>query len=226
MSLPTNFNNNPLSVFEGSAPNFLNEEQVNTLTHAFQSWYDDKGISDYRRFFRGRYWLVYLLLRFTGARVSEVLQLKLSDIDFRNAEVKLITLKRHNPKKKNQYRIIPIPSNVVAEISSFIVFAQNQVKGHFKNEKEFTKYMDNLFALKRGNFYKTFNERCKEAGIPDELAHPHILRHTMAIELLRAGVPVTIVQDLLGHSALTTTAVYLKMSGQEIKSVLRDKGLL
>ena len=52
----------------------------------------------------------------------------------------------------------------------------------------------------------------KHNGIPKELAHPHILRHTRAIELLRAGVPVTVVQDLLGHSALTTTAVYLRIS--------------
>ncbi|CAD7775508.1 Tyrosine recombinase XerD [Candidatus Methanoperedenaceae archaeon GB37] len=62
-----------------------------------------------------------------------------------------------------------------------------------------------------------FYERAKEADIPKDLAHPHILRHTRAIELLRAGVPVTIVQDLLGHSALTTTAVYLRISGQEAR---------
>ena len=43
---------------------------------------------------------------------------------------------------------------------------------------------------------------------------------------LRAGVPVTIVQDILGHSALTTTAVYLRMSGQEAKGILREKGLI
>ncbi len=224
MSLPTNFKG-PLSIFEGNAPNFLNDDQINALTLAFQRWYDDKSLADYRRFFRGRYWLVFLLLRYTGARLSEVLNLKLGDIDFRNAEVKLITLKRHNPKKKGQYRIVPVPANVIAEISSFIMFAQNQAKKSFKN-KDFEGYMNNLFALKRNNFYVTFRERCEEAGIPEDLAHPHILRHTRAIELLRAGVPVTIVQDLLGHSTLTTTAVYLKMSGQEIKSVLKDKGLI
>ena len=224
MNLPTKFNGS-LAIFEGKAPNFLTDEQLNALIKSFQDWYDDKSLADYRRFFRGRYWLVFLLLRYTGARLSEVLQLKLSDIDFRNAEVKLITLKRHNPKKKGQYRIVPVPANVVAEISNFIMFAQSRAKPSFK-DNDFDKYMDSLFTLKRNNFYTTFRERCREAGLPEDLSHPHILRHTRAIELLRAGVPVTIVQDLLGHSTLTTTAIYLKISGQELKSVLKDKGLL
>ncbi len=225
MSLPTTYNGS-LAVFESSAPNFLTDDQINRLSLAFQGWYDDKNINDYRRFLRGRYWLVFLVLRFTGARISEVTNIKPDDIDFRNAEVRLITLKRHNPKKKGQYRIIPIPATVVAEISNFMMFAQRDVAKVFKNKKTFEKKMNNLFAVYRNNFFTTFQERCQEANIPKELSHPHILRHTRAIELLRAGVPVTIVQDLLGHSALTTTAVYLKMSGQEAKGIMREKGLI
>ena len=226
MTLPINFSSGGLTIFDGKSPNYLTDDQVNRLTASFQEWYDDKNINDYRRFFRGRYWLVYLLLRFTGARVSEVYNLKLSDIDFRNGDVRLITLKRHNPKKRGQYRIIPVPANVIAEISNFIMFAQSRVQHVFSSKERFEYYMNNLFTLKNQNFHKVFKARCEEAGIPKELAHPHILRHTRAIELLRAGVPVTIVQDVLGHSALTTTAIYLKMSGQEIRSVFRDKGLI
>ncbi len=209
--LPTTYNGS-LAVFEGSAPNFLTEEQVNRLTLAFQSWYDQKDISDTRRRIRGRYWLVFLALRFTGARISEVTNIKPDDIDFRNAEMRLITLKKHNPKKKGAYRIIPVPANLTGEIASYIA--------------QYPYMKGKAFKVDRSNFYAVFQERCQEANIPKELAHPHILRHTRAIELLRAGVPVTIVQDLLGHSALTTTAVYLKMSGQEAKGIMREKGLI
>jgi site-specific recombinase XerD len=62
-------------------------------------------------------------------------------------------------------------------------------------------------------FRRMFYLRAKDAGIPEELGHPHIPRHTRAIELLRGGVPVTVVQELLGHASLTTTAVYLRLSG-------------
>ena len=204
--------NGSLAVFEGSAPNFLTNDQINRLTGVFQSWFDQKDISDTKRRIRGRYWLVFLTLRFTGARISEVTNIKPDDIDFRNAEVRLITLKRHNPKKKGAYRIIPVPASVTSEIASYIA--------------QYPYMKSKAFKVDRSNFYAVFQERCQEAGIPQELAHPHILRHTRAIELLRAGVPVTIVQDLLGHSALTTTAVYLKMSGQEAKGIMREKGLI
>ncbi len=196
----------------GNTPSFLSEVQLNSLISAFQSWFDQKDISDAKRRIRGRYWIVFLTLRFTGARISEVINIDYGDIDFRNAEIRLITLKRHNPKKKGAYRIIPVPSNLTGEIASYIA--------------QYPHMKDKAFKVDRSNFNKVFKELCIESNIPKELAHPHILRHTRAIELLRAGVPVTIVQDLLGHSALTTTAVYLKMSGQEAKGIMREKGLI
>ncbi len=208
--LPKALNGN--LVFSGNIPNYLTESQLNNLIAIFQSWYDDKSISDTKRRIRGRYWLVFLILRFTGARISEVINIKHDDIDFRNAEIRLITLKRHNPKKRGQYRIVPVPSNLTSEIANYIV--------------EYPHMRDKVFKVDRSNFNKVFKERCLQAGIPRDLAHPHILRHTRAIELLRAGVPVTIVQDLLGHSALTTTAIYLKISGQEAKGILKEKGLI
>jgi molybdate transport system regulatory protein len=83
-----------------------------------------------------------------------------------------------------------------------------------------------VFKMTPMSFRRMFYLRCGEAGITGEVNHPHILRHTRAIELLRGGVPVTVVQDLLGHASLTTTAIYLRLSGQEAKSILKDKGFL
>jgi len=191
---------------------YLTEIQTNALVQAFQQWYD-KSLTKPKRRIRGRYWLTFLVLRFTGARMGEVLSIDdRTDIDFRNAEVKLVTLKRHNSRKRNSTRIVPVPASVISEIATYLA--------------EFPEQRGRVFKLDQGNFRRVFYERAKAAGIPKDLAHPHILRHTRAIELLRAGVPVTIVQDLLGHSALTTTAVYLRISGQEAKGILREKGLI
>ncbi|CAD7774218.1 Tyrosine recombinase XerC [Candidatus Methanoperedenaceae archaeon GB50] len=191
---------------------YLTEIQTNALVQAFQQWYDKSPTKTKGRI-RGRYWLTFLVLRFTGARIGEVLGIDdRTDIDFRNAEIKLVTLKRHNSRRRNSTRIIPVPASVTSEIATYLA--------------EFPEQRGRVFKLDQGNFRRVFYERAKEAAIPKDLAHPHILRHTRAIELLRAGVPVTIVQDLLGHSALTTTAVYLRISGQEAKGILREKGLV
>jgi len=196
-----------LLVPTGKLPAYLTEAQVNALTKAFQDWYD--GSTEGRRRQRGRYWLTYLVLRFTGARIGEVLLLNdTTDVNFREAEIRMPTLKR----RQLVYRQVFVPQNVTAEIATYLA--------------EFPEMRGKVFKIYQSNFRRTFYERAKEAGIPKKLAHPHILRHTRAIELLRAGVPVTIVQDQLGHAYLTTTAVYLRISGQEAREILKERGLV
>ncbi len=196
-----------LPVPTGKLPAYLTEAQVNALTRAFQDWYD--ASTQGRRKQRGRYWLTYLVLRFTGARLGEVLLLNdTTDVNFREAEIRMPTLKR----KQLAYRQVFVPQNVTAEIATYLA--------------EFPEMRGKVFRIYQSNFRRTFYERAKEAGIPRKLAHPHVLRHTRAIELLRAGVPVTLVQDQLGHAYLTTTAVYLRISGQEAREILRERGLV
>ena len=215
--------NNLVPTRSGQAIRYLSEPQLNALTQAFQDWYDEarenENLSPAQWRLRGRHWLVYLVLRSTGARLGEVVGTEdkshrglddNNDVDFRRGELRLATLKRTGKKKET--RIIPVPLNVTSEISSFW--------GHFPDMK------GKVFRMTPMSFRRMFYLRAKEAGIPGDLAHPHILRHTRAIELLRGGVPVTVVQDLLGHASLTTTAVYLRLSGQEAKSILKDKGFL
>ena len=190
----------------------LTESQVASLMGSYQRWFDKSPTKTKRRI-RGRYWIAFLFLRFTGARIGEVLRLDDSiDINFREAEVRLITLKRRKLSRRNQTRIVPVPHNIVAELATYIA--------------EFPEQRGKVFKLDQGNFRRIFYQRAEEAGIPRELSHPHILRHTRAIEMLRAGVPVTVVQDILGHSSLTTTAIYLKISGWEAKEILRERGLI
>ncbi len=197
----------PVSAGRG-LPSYLSEAQVNSLTQTFQSWFDSAKTAGTRKR-RARYWGVYLMLRFTGARLGEVLQVDdIQDIDWRRAEVRLKTLKRRG----DAARTVFLPANVVAELSQILV--------------EFPSLRGCLFRLDPSAFRKAFLARCREAGIPRELAHPHVLRHTRAIELIRAGVPLTLVQSLLGHASLTTTAIYLQIHPVEAKAILRERGLI
>jgi len=202
---------NPIT--QASPIEHLTETQINALTLAFQSYYDNNQRKR-KKPTEAVYWLVFLCLRYTGARIQEILNIDDTiDIDFRNAEIKLTTLKRHNKNKnKKPSRIVPVPANVISEIATYLA--------------EHPEMRGRAFKLQQSNFRAKFYKLSKEAQISKGLDHPHILRHTRAIELLRAGAPVTIVQDILGHSALTTTAIYLRTSGQEAKSILKEKGLI
>ncbi len=205
---------------------YLTELQINALTGVYQKFFD-AAPSPRQYAKRGKHWLIFLVLRYTGARLSEVLSLNPdTDIDYRNGELRLVTLKQHTPKGRNgkkraPTRIIPVPANVISEISNFrLQVSQYVAKGDISNND------GNPFQLDPATIRKTFYKLAAEAGIPKDAGHPHILRHSRSIELLRAGVPVTAVQDLLGHSSLNTTAIYLRISGHETKQILRDRGLI
>ncbi|HLC15241.1 MAG TPA: site-specific integrase [Thermodesulfovibrionia bacterium] len=194
---------------QGSFKAFTDDE-LSSIVRAFENWLNQaKGQKQWK--LRARHWIVFLLLRYTGARVSEVLAIDdIRDMDFRQAEIRLITLKRHS--KNTQYRTVPVPPSVIGETGRILADAP-ELRGR-------------LFKTSRVSFFRHFQSLAAQAGIPEDLRHPHTLRHTRAIEMLRAGVPITVVQDILGHSALTTTAMYLKLSGQEAKAILKDRGLI
>jgi site-specific recombinase XerD len=208
---------------------YLSEHQINALTAAYQSFFDQSPTP--RQYVkRGRHWLTFLVLRSTGARLMEALSLNPgTDIDYRNGELKLLTLKQKrltdrkgkHKKLRAPSRIVPVAGNVIAEISNYRVQVSQYIE-----KGEVSKAEVNPFRLNPATFRKTFYRLANEAGIPKDLDHPHILRHSYCIELLRAGVPVTIVQDLAGHSSLNTTAIYLRISGYEAKQILRDRGII
>lgn len=181
----------------------LSEEEVNRLTECFEHFFD---ASPERR---GRHWLVYLTLRFTGARLGEVLRVDdIADVDYRRGEIRMQTLKR----TRRMFRTVPVPLQLTSEIAR-VVAALPILRG-------------TALRVDPSNFRKRFLGVCQTAGICRELAHPHVLRHTRAFELLRAGVRISTVQDLLGHASILTTAIYLKASGVEVRQELKDRGIL
>ncbi len=190
----------------------LNQHQVQRLSKVFELWYL-KAPSNFTRRVRGRYWLSYLLLRYTGARIGEVFRLNdLTDIDLDRNEVRILPLESRAVRGTG--RTIPVPVMVIAQIADYWT--------------EFPDMRGKVFALDQGNFRREFYHRAEEAEIPRDLSHPHVLRHTRVIEMLRAGVPLTAVQDLMGHVMSRTTALYLQKTGIEntVRTILEDRGLL
>ena len=195
---------------------YLMPEELERLTWTWRRWFDQAPTAKKRKM-RGRYWLVYLTMRYTGARLGEVLKLNDStDINTRESEIRIPTLKR----EISVSRMVPVRPELISEIASFLM-EHPEIKGR-------------LFGVDPSNFRKWFYHLAKEASLLQEafvegkkelFPHPHTIRHTRAMELLSAGVPVTAVQDLLGHSSLLTTSQYLRLSGQDVKKALRDRGL-
>jgi len=164
--------------------------------------------------------MLFLFLFETGARVSEALNVKFSDIDFKNNTVKLIALKR---RSKNIVRVLPLSNLIINKILLY------------EKEKEFSN-TDFLFTKKSGEkpiSIQAVNKAMKGYFLSIlgaeyvELAHPHTLRHSRAVQLLNSGVNIIHVKTALGHSNIANTLIYLKYSNKDLQeNMLKANNLI
>lgn len=142
----------------------------------------------------------------TGCRLSEMVNLKISDIDFASKEVHLFG-------KGSKHRTSYLNAK-----------AEYMLKKYFELERPKESISDSVFVI----FRKPYNEMHKESiyarikaiqkrsGIERSL-FPHLLRHTMATDALNRGMNVAEVKEILGHEKLDTTMIYAKISHDSVK---------
>ena len=174
-----------------SVENVMTLEQFNTLIEGLIA--DDE-----------KKWAVYYsILAKTGARISEFLKMKKSDLDNGFAEM----------HTKGKIRKILFPKSLLQEINDFY-------KG-FKADDYLciNKYGEKMST--RG-FATMLQKHAKRYGLPLENAHPHSFRHLFAVEFLKRNNNISLLADLLGHSGVNTTMIYLRMSQEQQTEALNN----
>lgn len=147
------------------------------------------------------------LMFYCGLRVSEVVKLKVQDIDLKKNRVFI----RASKNLKNRY--VPLHPKVRDLIQSKLEFFQLQ-------DEDKTL----LFEADRRWIWASVKYNSKKLGLED--VHPHTLRHSFATRLLDKGLTMRDVQVLLGHSDVSTTMVYTHTSLKSIEDKLRSVGEL
>ena len=144
----------------------------------------------------------------TGMRVSELVNLKISDIDFNESLVRVMG-------KGSKERIVPINETASNALKIYI----NDYRNFLLKTNDSEYIFINNFGKKisRVGFFKIIKQLCKENGINKNVS-PHTLRHSFATHLLNNGADLRIIQELLGHSNLTTTQIYSHLSNQKLKN--------
>lgn len=181
---------------EKRLPNSLTSEEIDSLFLA-PNLLTDKGIRDRA---------ILEMLYATGLRVSELLNLKMKDIDFLSRFLKV-----HG--KGNKERIVPY-----SEFSG--AYLDKYLSGPRKRFVKLTA-SNYLFLNKKGKpltriyLFKALKEYAKIAHI-DRPVSPHLLRHSFATHLLENGASLRSVQELLGHSKISTTQIYTEVSSKRI----------
>tara|TARA_B100001750_G_C15403769_1_gene544004 strand:+ start:128 stop:1060 length:933 start_codon:yes stop_codon:yes gene_type:complete len=156
------------------------------------------------------------LIYATGIRASELINIKITDIDFNEATLRILG-------KGSKERIIPIHNLALKLIAKYW---KNEIYNHNKlvKNKNITFKRDFLFLnihgkkLTRQGLWYIIKTISKKLGLDINKISPHILRHTFATHLLYNGVPLRHLQELLGHSNISTTQIYTHLSDQYIES--------
>lgn len=148
-----------------------------------------------------------------GLRVSELTELKLSDLFFDEGFIKITG-------KGNKQRFVPISEYTI----KYITLYKDEVRPHQAIKDE---YSDTLFLNRRGRqltramIFTIVRKLTKEAGISKKVS-PHTFRHSFATHLLENGADLRAIQQMLGHESITTTEVYVHVDRSHLREVMES----
>lgn len=146
-----------------------------------------------------------------GLRVSELIDLKISDLFFDEGFIKIVG-------KGNKERFVPIHLSA----QNYIVLYMNEIRSHLPIKKG---YEDTLFLNRRGKslsrqmIFMIIKDLAIKINLNKKIS-PHTLRHSFATHLLKNGADLRAIQQMLGHESITTTEVYVHLDTSYLKEIV------
>jgi len=153
------------------------------------------------------------LLYSSGIRISELMKLKLIDLNIENLILSIIG-------KGNKQRIVPIGEKALVYLLSYI----NDHRTLFIKKKNSMGYLflnNRGGALSRMGIWNIIKKRARHLSINKKIT-PHIFRHSFATHLIEGGADLIAVQQMLGHSDITTTQIYTHLDKTYLKEVHKN----
>lgn len=183
-----------------SLPKSLNEKEVRDLINSVK-WSEND--SPYSKHTKMRNKIILTILYSTGLRISELIEIKIKDIDFSERTILI-------KGKGNKERIV-----------LFDAYTKEEMKTYLKTRPKKSEYLiinNKGHPLSSRYIQMMIKEYAKKAGIKKNVT-PHVLRHSYATHLLKRGVDIRIIQQLLGHSSILSTQIYTNVEIGIIKFV-------
>jgi molybdate transport system regulatory protein len=184
----------------------LDTVELKQLEDSFRAWVEETLRSDIR-FSRLRVLLVFLIIRYTGAKLNEVLAIEpTTDIDF---DRMAISYKASEKISDSDPRKVEIPETLSNEIRSLICMP------------DYHRSSLKTLGVDPGFIRRKFYERAEACGFQKNLGGPEMIRRARAVELMKNNMPLPAVQMMLGHSLPNLTSAYVTFSKEDIQRMTR-----
>ena len=179
-------------------PNTLKIEEMDSLISAAESP-TIPGIRDIA---------MVELMYATGIRISELISLNTEDIKIEHGYIRCFG-------KGAKERLVPIHQLAKNKLYRYLIYSRPKLAKEKINTALFLNYKGD--RISRQTFWILLQKLVKKAGITKKIT-PHTIRHSFATHLLEGGAPLRHVQDLLGHSNISTTQIYTHLSNEYTKN--------
>ena len=182
-------------------PQFVGLDDMNKLLDKLKF---EKNFSGYRDK------LIIEVFYSTGIRLSELINIKLTDIDSLKSQIKVLG-------KRNKERLIPLTKELQKSIEGYMTFRMKEKA----IDRSYLFITDSGKKLNPSMVYRKVNELLK--GVTTlEKKSPHVLRHTFATHMLNNGADLNVIKELLGHASLSATEVYTHNSIDQLKEIFNN----
>ena len=167
------------------------------------------NIYDHTNYMNSRNLTLIDFMYSTACRVSELCDVRVSDLDFEEDFVKLFG-------KGSKQRIVPIGSELKINLSKYLKF-----RDELNTQEPYLFLSKNMKQLDRSAIFRIIK---KSATLSDNAlsVHPHTLRHSAATHMLEAGCDLRTLQELLGHTSVSTTKIYTKLTKEFLVEIFKE----
>ena len=181
-------------------PDVLNVSEINKMINFYK----------HDSFLNSRNRTILDFLYSTGSRVSEVINVNLSDIDTKDSFVRL-------EGKGSKQRIVPLGSLLIDNLIDYM-----NIRDSNMNLESNRLFLSKSFKkLDRTAVFRLIKSTGVKLGLSNDL-HPHILRHSAATHMLEGGCDLRTVQEFLGHSSVSTTQIYTKVTKEFLEEAFTE----
>ncbi len=185
---------------EKNLPYFVTKERMNLLFDQLHFPDTFEGYRDYT---------ILLTFYCTGMRLSELMGIKMADIDFYYGQIKVLG-------KRNKERLIPMNKELTVAITKYI-----EKRNNINTSHNYLFITSKTEPVNISLIYRMVNKYLGTVTTLDKKS-PHVLRHTFATQMLNNGADINAIKELLGHSNLSATQIYTHTSIEKLNKIYKQ----